>query len=133
MSKYIMIADSGYAALVNGSGDTLKDLQTLVDGMVDVVAADPEALSISGVDAWVNDEGLYRADFGINLVASFITGRQLVGPVVLVRRRGPDTIGFTDAQIKKIINEHMMIDTNDGAGWSVAEAAYFFGPSKVSP
>lgn len=64
---------------------TLALLQELVEGLVEVVSADP------GTDLWVNEEGLFRGDFLPNHFASYITdGRHLVGPAVLagVNKKG---------------------------------------------
>lgn len=122
--QFIHIADSGYAHLVNEDGSsTLKTLQRLVDGLVDTVEADPVALGFNAT-VWVNDEGLYRRDFGINLIASFITGRQLVGPAVITTVDSDgDTCGLTAAQIKMLTDDGLFIDTNDGKGYTADQVA----------
>jgi hypothetical protein len=61
---------------VDITGGTLSALQSLVDGLVDVV-------STPNGDVWVNDEGLYRNDFERNFIASVLTGRDIVGPAVI--------------------------------------------------
>lgn len=122
--KYIYIAESGYTFLVNGGENSLKDLQTLVDGLVDVVEADKTIIGFP-CDTWVNDEGLYRNDFGINLFASVITGRQIVGPAVLARSINGATTGILDSQIRRLVKNGLIIDDNDGNGWYPEEAARF--------
>lgn len=78
---------------------TLRALQRLVDGLVDCVAFTDTVSGVSG-DCWVNDEGLYRQDFGINLIATVMTQRQLVGPVVICNHdNNGETTGITDSQL----------------------------------
>lgn len=125
--QFIYIANDGYAFLVNhdDSERTLRTLQTLVDGLVDCVTGDQTILGFRA-DVWVNDEGLYRNDFGINLVASYITGRQLVGPAVITTTtRGGETRGLTPQQVQRLISDGLVVDDNEGKGWTPAEAAWF--------
>lgn len=131
--NFIHIAQNGYAALVtHDNGSSLTALQTLVDGYVDCVTADPDALGFAA-DVWVNDEGLYRKDFAINLVGSFITGRQLVGPIVIALSDADgETTGLTSAHIEQLRKDGLEIDDNGGIGWPVEQAAYFFGPEVAS-
>ena len=77
---YVYLDEFGNALLVQKQAHetTLSFLQTLVDGWIDVV-------SNGRFDFVVNDEGLYREDFGINLVATVISKRQLVGPCVVTK------------------------------------------------
>lgn len=125
--QFLYIANDGYTFLVNhdDSGRTLSTLQTLVDGLVDCVTGDPATIGFRA-DVWVNDEGLFRNDFSINLVASYLTGRQLVGPAVITTTtRGGDTRGLTKEQVQRLINDGLIVDDNDGKGWTPAEAARF--------
>lgn len=123
--QFLHIAESGYATLVNSDGyNTLSDLQTLVDGLVDCLTADQRTLGFRA-DVWVNDEGLYRNDFGINFVASYLTGRQIVGPAVIttVSRNGTTT-GLTRANIDRLIKDGMHIDGGeDGMGYTPQDVA----------
>jgi hypothetical protein len=126
MSNYIMIAESGYTALVNPSGGrTLKDLQTLVGGFVDAVSLD---INLDfNCDLWVNDEGLLN-DYGYNAVASGLTGKYLVGPVVITAlASNGETLGLTVTQVDQFAAYNIFPDTNNDNGWSVEDAARFFG------
>lgn len=131
--NFLLITDNGYPALVKNDSDrSLYALQQLVDGYVDCVAANPEALGFHA-DVWVNDEGLYREDFSINLVGSFITGRQLVGPVVIaLSDTDGATTGLMSAHLEQLRSDGLDIDDNGGKGWTVEEAVYFFGPQVAS-
>lgn len=112
----VLIEDTGDALLVRVDGDTLPALQTLVDGLVDIVVAPP-------LDVWVNDEGYWRESFGINLVASILTGRQLVGPAVLARScRQGKTTGLSTVDVRRLQRSGLAIDTNDGRGYTPDEA-----------
>ena len=118
MSKeFLLIRDNGIAYLVESDESTLSTLQTLVDGYVECVTADKRSLGFEA-DVWVNEEGLFRQDFSINLVASFITGRQIVGPAVLARSsKDGKTLGLTSGNINRLIEDGLMIETADeGSG-----------------
>lgn len=98
MREYLYISQGGDAVIVEDlEKDSLGSLQMLVGGNIECVS--PTALG-PGVDAWVNEEGLLLENFGINLVASFITRRQLVGPMVLT---GYDNQGNTTSLPSDII------------------------------
>ena len=82
-SVYLDITPDGDALLAETTDDTYADLSTLVDGMIECVALPGQ------VDAWVNEEGLYRDDFAYNLLGAYMVlgwtgnpGYHLVGPVV---------------------------------------------------
>lgn len=115
--EFILIEDTGDAFLIESGEDTLSTLQTLVDGYVECVSADRKVLGFDA-DVWVNEEGLYRQDFSINLPASYITGRQLVGPVVIARSsKDGKTLGLTGSQINRLIEDGLMLETADhGSG-----------------
>lgn len=108
--EFLLIRDNGDAFLIEGGDNTLNTLQTLVEGWVECVNADKRSLGFEA-DVWVNEEGLFRQDFAINLVASFLTGRQLVGPAVLARSNSNgETIGLTSGQINRLIEDGLMIE-----------------------
>lgn len=117
MSDYLYLDEWGNAALVRQQPDQsrLQMFQRLVDGHIDIAASTPTGQAGFPVDAIVNDEGLYRQDFGINLIASLLTGRQLVGPVVLstVSADG-ESIGLSWAQLHRITRHGLTIDDNGG-------------------
>lgn len=56
----------------------LKQLQGAVGGLIELVVC-PD-----GREMYVNEEGLFRKDFGINVRASEMASRPLVGPAVLL-------------------------------------------------
>lgn len=118
MSKeFVLIRDNGMAYLVESDDNTLSTLQALVDGLVEYVRAERDSLGFEA-DIWVNEEGLFRQDFSINLVASFITGRQIVGPAVLARSsKDGKTLGLNTSDINRLIEDGLMIETADeGSG-----------------
>lgn len=120
--QFVLIEATGDAILVNSDDDTLSTLQSLVDGYIECVTATKSVLGFDA-DVWVNEEGLYRQDFGINLVASYMTGRQLVGPAVIAKSTPQgETVGLTQGNIARLINDGLMLDEKNGAGgYSVAE------------
>jgi hypothetical protein len=111
MKHFVYIDDFGNVAKIIPSNDTLCDLQTMVDGYITMPSGNIAGMN---VDVVVNDEGLYRENFRLNPVASFIARQHLVGPAVLVRTTANgDTIGFTDEQIDELIGVGLAIDKND--------------------
>lgn len=107
-THYLYIGQSGDAVLVDrGDMPSLEALQTIVGGLIQSVS--PNKIDPC-VDVWVNEEGLFMPEFGINLVASYMSGRQLVGPAVITGFR-PDgaTIGVPDAVIKNLKRDGLMI------------------------
>lgn len=123
--QFVLIEQTGESYLVNAGDDTLRTLQSLVDGYIECVSADRRTLGFHA-DVWVNEEGLYRNDFSINLVASFMTCRQLVGPAVLARSATTGaTLGLTLTDIYTLINDGLDLNDNNGAGYSVEEIAAF--------
>lgn len=107
-NEYLYIGQQGDAVLVDrGDMPSLDALQALVGGLIECVS--PNQIDPC-VDVWVNEEGLYMPEFGINLVASYITGRQIVGPAVLAGYRVDGaTIGVPDAVIKNLKRDGLMI------------------------
>lgn len=107
-SNYLYIGQQGDAVLVDkGDMPSLDALQTMVGGWIQSVS--PNKIDPC-VDVWVNEEGLYMPEFGINLVASFMSGRQLVGPAVITGFRVDGaTIGVPDAVLKNLKRDGLMI------------------------
>lgn len=116
--EFILIEEDGMAYLVQNGESTLTTLQTLVDGLIECVAVDRRSPLGFDADVWVNEEGLFRNDFGINHVASYITGRQIVGPAVIARSsKDGKTLGITGDQINRLIEDGLMLETADeGSG-----------------
>lgn len=116
--EFILIEDSGDAFLVQSDDSTLDTLQALVDGYIECVAVNRRSPLGFDADIWVNEEGLYRKDFGINLVASYLTGRQIVGPAVIARSsKDGKTLGLTGNQINRLIEDGLLLETaNFGSG-----------------
>lgn len=106
MTKFIHISDLDSTITVVHHDDTqgtLKALQTLVDGFIDYVHVPAPNDFGFPFDIIVNDEGLYRPDFTINLVASVLAGRHLVGPAVISKaNKNGRTIGLSASEIAKI-------------------------------
>jgi hypothetical protein len=114
---YIHQSSTGYGFLVNAEDDTLATLQALVDGLIECVYSKEYEC-----DVWVNEEGLFREDFEVNMVAGRITNRVLVGPAVLANSDSEGaTTGIKPAQMLVLQINGLYIDDNDGAGWTVAE------------
>ncbi len=76
MEHYLVIDDDGTVYKVKPGENSLKDLQALVMGLIELVRISPK------VDGWVNEEGLIAGDFVYNFLGSHVCGRELVGPVV---------------------------------------------------
>jgi len=83
-AHYIYLPDTpdDTVIYVTPGDNTLHTLQTLVEGLVDLVAFQIEG---NYFDLWVNDEGLYRPNFSLNFAATMFAGRGLVGPAVITR------------------------------------------------
>jgi hypothetical protein len=107
MNQYLFIDQHGDALIVRQEPHetSLSCLQTLVGGLIQIVPTSKIA-----ADVWVNEEGLFIRQFGINLVASYITGRQLVGPTVFASStKDGDTIGLRDSVLNKLKREGLLI------------------------
>lgn len=78
-----------------GDRATLEPLQLLVGGRI-------ELIETPDYDVWINEEGLFREEFDINMTASALCGTVVVGPAV-VTRAGPNgsTRGVTDRDLKR--------------------------------
>lgn len=114
---YIPQTGTGYGFLVNAEDDTLRTLQTLVDGLIECVYSKEYEC-----DVWVNEEGLYREDFEVNMVASRISNRVLVGPAVLANSNSEGaTTGMKPEQMLVLQIDGLFVDDNNGAGWSLPE------------
>lgn len=116
--EFILIEETGDAFLIESGDSTLTTLQTLVDGLIECVAVDRRSPLGFAADVWVNEEGLYRNDFGINLVASYMTGRQIVGPAVIARSsKDGKTLGLNGTHINRLIEDGLLLETADqGSG-----------------
>jgi hypothetical protein len=118
---FVVIEPTGYALVTDTGTDTLATLQLLVDGLVECVTPNPKVLGFTA-DVWVNEEGLYRSDFSINLLASYLTGRQLVGPAVLARSTSHGrTVGLTERHLERLTADSLFLDYNDGKNWTAEE------------
>lgn len=132
MKRYLYLTESGFPLAVNPSDDTLRDLQAMVDGYVERVHI-PGRVRIPGTElhAWVNEEGLFRRDFGTNRYASIWTGRSIVGPAVIATTEGGRTVGLTPEMISGITFPKDIRD-NDGKGYPAQLAAEMrFAPFSV--
>lgn len=110
--QFLLIEDNADAYLVNSDDDsTLTALQALLGGLIECVAPNRRTLGFEA-DVWVNEDGLSREDFRINLVASFLTGRQIVGPAVIARfsHETGATLGLTKAHVQRLVNDGLMIE-----------------------
>lgn len=106
-SVYLVITPDGDAFLAETTDNTYADLSTLVDGLIECVALPGQ------VDAWVNEEGLYRDDLDYNLLGTYMVrgwtgnpGYHLVGPVVFAAHDDegntlPCPPGFITDSVKK--------------------------------
>lgn len=108
----LYLDEYGTAALVDLASETrtLTALQRLVDGLVDCVDT---AFDTTGfhADIWVNDEGLWRNDFTLNLVASFMANQSLVGPVVICNHdHEGETTGIATAQLVALRDAGLSIE-----------------------
>jgi hypothetical protein len=88
-------------------------LQTAVEGLIEHVRADRDYLGFDA-DIWVNEEGIYRDDFEMNVLASVMTGQTIVGPaVVALTNSDGETLGLTDEQIDAL-GDRMVIKCGRG-------------------
>ena len=94
---HLYIDANGFATFVEGSEDTLADLQKMVDGLIEYY---PCVNHATGMDCWVNEEGGLRRDFQPNLVASAETGLGLRGSAVISRSENGETTGLTDEDVE---------------------------------
>lgn len=118
MNEYLFIDQGGDALIVRQEAHetSLSCLQTLVGGLIQIVPSDK-----IDADVWVNEEGLFFPQFGINLVASYITGRQLVGPVVFANSNEEgDTISLDKNILNLLKREGLLIDDKI---WTSSEVA----------
>jgi hypothetical protein len=124
MTNYLYITDYGDAQVVDFTpGQTLSDLQTLVGGLIECVRVIPAYVGFDA-DVWVNEEGLCREDFGVNYVASSITGRKLVGPAVIaLTDLEGNTAGLTASQIRRLEKDGLLVDRPESGSFTVAEVA----------
>lgn len=118
MNQYLFVDQHGDALIVRQEPHetSLSCLQTLVGGLIQLAPS-----TKIDADVWVNEEGLFFPQFGINLVGSYISGRQLVGPVVFANSNSNgDTISLRDSILNKLKREGLMVDDKV---WTSAEVA----------
>jgi hypothetical protein len=98
-------------------GNTYEPLRKVVGGWLEWVKPMPGA-DAAAFDVWAVDD--YHGQT-INLVASYMVGRQLVGPVVLTRSNGSgDTTGLTSADFARF--ERLGLElVNNGAPMTAAD------------
>lgn len=102
-------------------GGTLDLLQTLVEGLVQYVPADRDFLGFDA-DVWVNEEGLFREDFCMNVLASVIVGTTIVGPAVIaLSDSNGETLGLTDEQIDTLGGRMVIRRGKDDSGYNVEQ------------
>lgn len=116
MLRYFVVAETGELlnrAVETDDTGTLGLLRAELDGLVDVV----RLAEGTGVDAWVNDEFLFREDLEFNKVGSFILralhgpyGLMVKGPIVFagVDDEG-NTISLTDDQRASLAQIHQIL------------------------
>jgi hypothetical protein len=89
----LVINTNAEVSLVDFSKDSLKVLQTAVDGLIQPVDLD------GNVTMWVNEEGLFRSDLAVNPIATGIYTQMydienpIIGDVVFTG--GTDSEGNT--------------------------------------
>lgn len=112
-------------------GGTLSMLQTAVEGWVEHVRADRDYLGFDA-DIWVNEEGIYRDDFEMNVLASVMTGQTLVGPaVVALTNSDGETLGLTDEQIETLSGRMWIRRCKDGTGYHVEQLSALRAISRI--
>ena len=105
---HLFVSDIGAACFVKSDGESLSDLQALVEGWIE------HQYSPRGEDVYFNEEGGFREDFYPNLVASYEVGIPLVGPCVFTRSdETGKTTGLTKADIRRWKNL-LELDENEG-------------------
>lgn len=112
-------------------GGTLSMLQTAVEGWVEHVNADRDYLGFDA-DVWVNEEGIYRDDFEMNVLASVMTGQTIVGPAVIaLATNDGETLGLTDEQIETLGNRMWIQRDKDGTGYHVEQLSALRAISRI--
>jgi hypothetical protein len=120
MTNFLYLNEFGDALLVRHEGEsTLHTLQTLVQGLIQYV---PTRMTKFDGDVWVNEEGLYEPTFSLNLIASNIAGQRLVGPAVIAKSKGGETVGLSDADLAVFTSDGLYVDDNHGEGYTADDA-----------
>ena len=105
-NQIMMINTEGMIGSANLEGDTLDTLQGLVGGLIEHLP-----FPVSGVDAWINEEGKYLCE--PNVLATNIMrdggylfpGDWIAGTMVLTSSDADgNTTGLSDKQARAIIN-----------------------------
>jgi hypothetical protein len=112
-------------------GGTLSMLQTAVEGLIEHVRADRDYLGFDA-DIWVNEEGIYRDDFEMNVLASVMTGQTIVGPAVIaLATNDGETVGLTDEQIETLGNRMWIQRCKDGTGYHANQLSALRAISRI--
>lgn len=125
--RFVVIEQNADIVIIDHDADTkggtLKMLQTAVDGLIECVSADPDFLGFDA-DVWINEDGLYRKGYQVNVIASVIAGQRLVGPAVLsLSTFDGETIGLDAEQIDDIKKRTVVRTRSDGKGYNVGSLA----------
>ena len=124
---HLFVSDIGAACFVKSDGESLSDLQALVEGWIE------HQYSPRGEDVYFNEEGGFREDFYPNLVASYEVGIPLVGPCVFTRSdETGKTTGLTKADIRRWKNL-LELDENEGVWFDDDDPASSPWTMDVSP
>ena len=124
---HLFVSDIGAACFVKSDGESLSDLQALVEGWIE------HQVSPRGEDVYFNEEGRFREDFYPNLVASYEVGIPLVGPCVFTRSdETGKTTGLTKADIRRWQNLLEMTE-NEGVWFDDDDPASSPWTMDVSP
>jgi len=122
--KFLVIEQDADVLMISHDkqeGGTLGMLQTLVEGLVQYVPADRDFLGFDA-DVWVNEEGLFREDFCMNVLASVIVGTTIVGPAVIaLSDSNGETLGLTDEQIDTLSGRMVIRRGKDDSGYNVEQ------------
>jgi len=124
---HLFVSDFGAACFVKSDGDSLPDLQAMVEGYIEL------AISPQGEDVYFNEEGRFHEEFYPNLVASYETQIPLVGPAVFTRAdKTGKTTGLTKADIRRWKNLLEMTE-NEGVWFDDDDPASSPWTMDVSP
>lgn len=119
MTRFLYVSEFGDVIPVEHTEETtLRTLQMLVQGYVQVVNANPDTLGFDA-DIWVNEDGLAEPTFLPNMLASHFAGQSLVGPAVIARYDDDGTtVGLSDDDLK-LLSRSLMVESET---WTPAMA-----------
>ncbi|MCY3887949.1 MAG: DUF3560 domain-containing protein [Chloroflexi bacterium] len=129
--QILVIGDDGTYRRIDAPDQplTLEVMQGLVDGLI-------ERVSTAGFDVWLNEAGLLRESFGLNIAASWLlhehgaSGHEIYGPAFLARVEGEESHPLPVAQVQQLVdvietlgweNQHEVIPIAGGSGEEVEE------------